>query len=81
MQNLTETQLDLLISIYNKLVRCEGGLIEFGKAKSGAYYFEVVIAMPRALWCEECIKRKTCITKLLRRWGTGTYLFGGIGNG
>ena len=68
MQNLTETQMELLITIYEKLVACEGGLIEFGTAKSGVHYFEVVIAMPRVHWCETCIKRKSCITRLLRRW-------------
>lgn len=79
MQNLTEPQLDLLISIYNKIVRCESGLIEFGTAKNGAHFFEVLINIPQSQWCEDCRKRKTCIAKLIRRWGTGTYLFGGIG--
>jgi len=81
MQNLTETQMELLITIYEKLVACEGGLIEFGTAKNGNHYFEVVIAMPRVHWCEDCVRRKTCITKLLRRWGNDPYFFGGISSG
>ena len=68
MQNLTGPQTELLISIYDKIVSCEGGLLEFGTAKSGVHYFEVVIAMPRVHWCETCVKRKTCISKLIRRW-------------
>lgn len=69
MDNINYTRQELLITILQKIIDCEGGKFEIIADKnSKESYIIFTTDIPYKNWCNDCKKRIECKRKLIKRW-------------